>query len=160
LQNEAQHTWSTQRCEPHSLATVHAVPLTLLHVPALPGAAHVFPVPQLACAQQTPSVQKPVAQSLAAAHATPRPATGAHEPELQKYPAAQSAFAAQVTLQAEAPQAKPPHDFAPSAQLPAPSHLPTCRSTPPTHALVPQTRPLGPGPQAVRLVPSHALAQS
>jgi len=96
-----------------------------LHVPRLFVAAQVWQLPVQAVLQQTPSTQKPLAQSPVTVHAVPLISCGTQAPAAQRYPAAQSAFEPQVVAQELAPQVFAPHDvLVPALQVPAPSQVP------------------------------------
>jgi hypothetical protein len=63
--------------------------MTGLHMPARPVTLHDWQLPQLAAAQQTPSVQWLLSHSAAPPHSWPR-RLRPHEPALQTLPVAQS----------------------------------------------------------------------
>jgi hypothetical protein len=99
-------------------------PVTGLQVPTLPGRSQAWHWPPQAWLQQTPSAQAPVAHWLAAVQAPPLATLGRQAPAWHQSPAAQSASAAQLVLQAVAPQAKGAQaEVAGAGQLPAPSQL-------------------------------------
>jgi hypothetical protein len=69
-----------------------------LHMPAMPATLHDWQFPQLAEAQQTPSVQRPLPHSAPPVHSWPnrlRP----QDPPLQTLPGAQSLSAPQAAWQ-------------------------------------------------------------
>ena len=71
---------------------------TGLHMPAMPVTLHDWQFPQVAAAQQTPSVQWALSHSLAPAHSWPsrlRP----HDPALHTLPGAQSPSPPQAAWQ-------------------------------------------------------------
>jgi hypothetical protein len=76
-----------------------------VHVPVLAGRLHASQVPAQALLQHTPSVQKPLAHSLPAAHTAPPRLFVTHAPALQNALDAQSASPAHITLHAVAPHA-------------------------------------------------------
>jgi hypothetical protein len=97
---------------------------TGVQVPAVAERAQERHVPVHAVLQQTPCAQKPLAHSAPSAQVAPgdlRP----HEPlPLQTAGASQSASAAQLALQAEAPQRNGKHELAVGVtQAPAPSQV-------------------------------------
>src|SRR6185436_11399965 len=95
-----------------------------MHCPSLPAIAHERQVPPHAVAQQTPSTQKPDAQSDAAVQAAPG-GLGPQLPFTHAAPPTQSALLAQSARQASPPGL---HMYAPhesvtaAAHAPAPSH--------------------------------------
>ena len=79
MQAALQQTESTHWPLPHSAATEHLEPSFCVQLPSWPGAAQVAPVPQLADAQQTPSVhESPLAHAEGSVHGLPRPSTAVH----------------------------------------------------------------------------------
>jgi hypothetical protein len=112
-------------------------------VPADPASAHDRQVPVQAVSQQTPCAQKPDTQDAAAVHAAP----GGSLPQLplaQTLGATQSAFVVQVTLQADAPQAKGVHvAVVAGRQVPAPSQVRDCVRVDPVHEAAAQLVPAG-----------------
>jgi hypothetical protein len=105
-----------------------------LHVPRLFVAAQVWQLPVQAVLQQTPSTQKPLAQSAVAAQAVPLISCGTQTPAAQWDPAVQSAFEPQVTAQELAPHVNAPHDvLVPALQVPAPSQVPADVYVDPLH---------------------------
>jgi hypothetical protein len=110
---------------------VHCVPFVFAHTPFFAPAAHEAPAPQLATPQQTPSVQKSGApHELPSTQGSPRFAGAMHEPDLQMNPAAQSVAEAHVVLHESAPHENAPQLLGASPQLPAPSQVLACVSTP------------------------------
>ncbi len=138
---ELQQTPSTQNCERQTALPEHAAPFVARQVPAtlapaLDG-AHCIPLPQVAFPQHTPSVQKPLAQSVDAVHRSPSPGTGVHVSPLQKNPAAQSVVLAHVVLQAATSHWYAPHDFGAVLQVPPPSQVPVWYSVVPVQMFDP-----------------------
>jgi hypothetical protein len=89
---------------------------TSMHCPSLPAIAHERQVPPQAVAQQTPSMQKPEAQSAAAVHAAPG-GLGPQLPFTHAAPPTQSALLAQSARQASPPglHMYAPHESATAA---------------------------------------------
>jgi len=73
-------------------------------VPSRPGTAQELQTAHVADPQQNPSRQWPLMQSLLVVQVIPFAARFVHEPLWQLVPATQSVLAAQVVLQAFAPQ--------------------------------------------------------
>ena len=72
--------------------------MTGLHMPAMPAALHDWQFPQLAAAQQTPSVQWPLSHSAPAEQSWPR-RLRPQDPALHTFPGAQSPSAPQAAWQ-------------------------------------------------------------
>jgi hypothetical protein len=99
-----------------------------MHRPSLPGITHERQVPPHAVEQQTPSTQKPDAQSDAAAHAAPG-GLGPQLPFTHAAPPTQSALLAQSARQASplALHMYAPHESAAdAAHAPSPSQRAAC----------------------------------
>jgi hypothetical protein len=80
-------------------------------------------LPQLAAAQQTPSVQWPLSHSLLPPHSWPR-RFSPHDPPLQTLPVEQSPSPPQAAWQVVPLQAYAPHDCVTGGRhMPAPSHV-------------------------------------
>jgi hypothetical protein len=94
-----------------------------LHMPAMPATLHDRQFPQLAEAQQTPSVHWPLSHSAPPAHSWPsrlRP----QDPALQTFPGAQSPSPPHAAWQVVPLQAYAPQDCVTGArQVPAPSQV-------------------------------------
>jgi hypothetical protein len=78
-----QQTPSTHCPEPHSVAVVHAVPLTFAHVPTEPAMLQEYPVPVQAVLQQIPDTQLPLVHALFPLHASPFGFLATHAPPEQ-----------------------------------------------------------------------------
>jgi hypothetical protein len=103
--------------------------------PSLPGTAHERQVPAHAVAQQTPSTQKPDAQSAAAAHAAPG-GFGPQLPLTQAAPPTQSASLAQSARHASPAclHMYGPHESdATASHAPAPSQRAAWLTVAPAH---------------------------
>jgi len=122
-------------------------------VPGFPATAHELQLPQVADAQQKPSVQLPLKHSVPATQAAPLALRLVQTLDMQVKPVAQSASPAQVVRQAAAPQANGAQLIGGCTQAPAPLQLPTGVSVDPLHEAVPQLVVVGPLRQAP--LPSH-----
>jgi hypothetical protein len=93
----------------------------LMHVPTEPTSPQVWQVPPQALLQQTPSTQKPLAQSPAVLHATPFCSCGTHRPAAQWLPAVQSLFEPQLVAHAAVAHMNAPQELVPGVwQTPRP----------------------------------------
>jgi hypothetical protein len=79
----SQQTPSTHLPLPHSLAAVHVVPFTLVHVPSEPEMLHENPEPVQVVLQQIPETQLPLVHALLAVQASPLVFLATHEPAAQ-----------------------------------------------------------------------------
>jgi hypothetical protein len=93
---------------------------TSMHRPSLPATAHDRHAPPHAVAQQTPSTQKPEAQSAARAHAAPG-GFGPQLPLVHTAPPTQSALLVQSARQLRPP---PSHMYGPHESADAVPHAP------------------------------------
>jgi hypothetical protein len=91
-----------------------------MHCPSLPATAHDRQTPPHAVAQQTPSTQKPEAQSAAAAHAAPG-GFGPQLPFVHTAPPTQSALLVQSERQV---RAAPSHMYGPQESVDEVPHAP------------------------------------
>jgi hypothetical protein len=108
---------------PEQRSAAHFVPAAIgWQVPAVVAfRLQDMQAPQLVTPQQTPSVQKPLAQSVAAVHVLPS-GFFPHTPAMQKFPETQSVSAAQVAPQIPALQRYGAQDWRSDGwQTPAPS---------------------------------------
>jgi len=105
-------------------------PDTAVQVPSAPGTAHASHWPPQVELQHTPSAQKPVVHSFAAAHDAPADLRGAQLFDIvQKEPAVQSESIVQVVL----------HDVLEASQLYAPQLFGVASQAPPPLQLLPDT---------------------
>ena len=97
--------------------------MTGLHMPPMPATLHDWQFPQLAEAQQTPSVQLPLPHSAPPEQSWPR-RLRPQDPALQTFPGAQSTSAPQAAWQVVPLHAYAPQDCVTGGrQLPAPSQV-------------------------------------
>jgi hypothetical protein len=108
------------------------------HVPWKFGYPQVAQVPQLAIAQQNPSVQLPLKHSVATVQAAPFAFRLVQTFDMQVNPVAQSPSAVHWVRQADAPQAYAPQLVVGCTQVPAPLQLPAFVKVDPLHEAVPQ----------------------
>src|SRR5262245_22004888 len=102
-------------------------------VPCLFMTAHEVQLPQLAAAQQKPSVQLPLKHSVPAAQAAPFGFRLVQTSDRHVKPAAQSASTPQVVRQAPAPHANGAQLTGGCRQVPAPLQFPTGVNVEPPH---------------------------
>jgi hypothetical protein len=109
------------------------------HLPIDDGSAQLRQAPWQASAQQTPSTQKPLTHSLAAAHGCPS-GFGPQLPSWQICPVTQSASLAQWAMQAPSTHRYGAQPRTPGGrQRPMPSHVPAVFRRSPLHDGATQT---------------------